>query len=80
MGFSQNDLQNVEEYGEAMAEKKDVDMPSGPSTKAQPDRMEDLLSELPAELFEVSFMLPDERQPTTADDPWPPPAPQPRKP
>ncbi|XP_075752117.1 uncharacterized protein LOC119174208 [Rhipicephalus microplus] len=63
-----------------MAEEQDVDMPSALSAAAQSESVDDFAFELPAELLDVSFVLPDEPKPTPAEDPEPPPKPKkPRK-
>nr|XP_037280926.1 uncharacterized protein LOC119174207 [Rhipicephalus microplus] len=56
-----------------MAEEQNVNMPSAFSAAAQPESVDDFAFELPAELLDVSFVLPDEPKPRPAEDPEPTP-------
>ncbi|KAL3189130.1 hypothetical protein MRX96_003265 [Rhipicephalus microplus] len=64
-----------------MAKEQDVHVPSALSATAQPESMmNDFAFELLDELLDVSFVLPDEPEPTPAEVPEPPPKPKkPRK-
>ncbi|KAL1423712.1 hypothetical protein MTO96_020845 [Rhipicephalus appendiculatus] len=61
-----------------------ANMPSTSSATAQPESVDDLVFELPADLLDMSFVLPDEPKSTAPDDPGPsatepPPPPQPKQ-
>nr|XP_037291942.1 uncharacterized protein LOC119188021 [Rhipicephalus microplus] len=53
-----------------MAEEK-IPVPSALSPTAQPESITDFALELPDELLDISFVEPDEPEPTPAEDPEP---------
>lgn len=70
--------------GEVMAEQ-DSNMPSTSSATVQADNVDDLVFDLPADLLDMSFVLPEEPKSTAPEDPAgpsgsePPPPPQPKQ-